>query len=101
MRNLPKLALMACVVAFLIGGGAMIGAALGEIVLLPAGLIQLIGGIGILRRRVWGAYGLALIYFAQLVPASLVVARRKEAGIPAEILAPVVFAVLLGCLYLF
>src|SRR5438093_12904775 len=101
MRFPGKVPLIACIVAFVIAGGAMVVAALGQIVMLPLALILLIGGIGILRKRVWSAYGLALIYFAQMVPASLILARRPAPEISAEVIGTAVFAVILGCLFSF
>jgi signal peptidase I len=47
---------------------------------LPFALIALIGGIGMLRRRVWSAYGLALLYLAHLLLVPLLLARSGAAG---------------------
>lgn len=47
---------------------------------LPFALIALIGGIGILRRRVWSAYGMALLCLANLLLVPLLLARGGAAG---------------------
>jgi signal peptidase I len=75
---LPKIARIACVVAFVMAGGTVIAALAGQISLLPFALIPLIAGIGIVRRRVWSAWGLALYASAQLVPIALVVLRTHS-----------------------
>src|ERR1700683_2106843 len=74
----PKIARIAWVVAFLMAGATVLAALAGQISLLPFALIPLIAGIGILRRRVWSAWGFALYTFAQLVPVALVVFRTHS-----------------------
>jgi signal peptidase I len=63
---MPKIARIAYIVAFVVAGLTVISGLLGPIVILPAALIPLIAGIGIMRRRVWSAYGFALYLFGQL-----------------------------------
>jgi hypothetical protein len=62
-------------VAFSMAGGVVVSALTGQISLLPFALIPLIAGIGIMRGRAWGAYGLALFLFAQLLPVAMVMLR--------------------------
>jgi signal peptidase I len=56
---------VASVVAFVLAGLAMLSALTGQIVLAPFAVIPLLAGIGILRKHVWSAYGMALYLFAQ------------------------------------
>jgi signal peptidase I len=65
-------------VAFAMAGGVLISALAGAIFLLPFALIPLIAGIGIMRGRVWSAWGLALFLSAQLFPVALVVVRTRS-----------------------
>ncbi len=62
MKNLPRIA---AVVAFLLAAIGLI-AALQQPVLAIFALIPLWSGVGILRRRVWSAYGFALFELAQI-----------------------------------
>ena len=55
-----KLVKAAYIVAFLAAALLVVSAITDEIVLLPAAVIPLMAGIGIVRRRVWSAYGYAL-----------------------------------------
>jgi signal peptidase I len=59
-------------------GATVISALAGQISLLPFALVPLISGIGIVRRRVWSAWGFALYTFAQLVPIALVMFRTHS-----------------------
>lgn len=65
MQTLDRLPRIASVVAFVIAGIVILNSALGPIVILPFALVPLCAGIGILRKRVWGAYGFATYFFAQ------------------------------------
>jgi signal peptidase I len=58
--------------------GTVISALAGQISLLPFALIPLAAGIGIMRRRVWSAWGFALYTFAQLLPVALVLFRSSS-----------------------
>jgi signal peptidase I len=97
--RLPKLALVAGILALLLGALAVANAVLGPILIAPIALIPVIGGIGILRKHVWSAYGLALYFFAQVALACVLLTRHPPAtGI---VLGSVVFGLGLGCLYFF
>jgi signal peptidase I len=96
---LPKVAWLACIVAFAMAGGVVISALAGTIFLLPFALIPLIAGIGIMRRRAWSAWGLALFVSAQLFPVALVVARTRSR--PPGTIGATVLAVALIPLFFF
>ena len=96
---MPKIARAAWLVAFVTAGAIVMAALAGQISLLPFALIPLIAGIGIMRRRVWSAWGLALYTFAQLVPVSLVVVRTHTR--PSGTIGAAVLAVLLVPLFFF
>jgi signal peptidase I len=99
MQISAKIPRIAAVVAFLMAGSITISAVFGPIMIAPFALIPLIAGIGIVRRRVWSAYGLALCFFAQIVPVSIRflggALRRDSVGV----LASIAFSTLLGCLF--
>lgn len=64
--------------------------------------IPLIGGIGILRRRVWSAYGLALCHCSAILGLGVVLLRDGFAdGLSGEQLIDLVLAVGSGVLYFF
>ncbi len=69
--------------AFAISGLMVSSALTRELFLLPFALIPLAAAIGIARRRVWSAYGFALLIVAQLLLLPLILARsgalRQEA----------------------
>ncbi len=96
-----KLPRIAGVVACLIGVLLCISALLGPIVALPLALIPLIGGVGILRRRVWSAYGLALYSFAQLLVVACLVLFRTGNDRPGarELVVSVLATCFLGLLF--
>jgi signal peptidase I len=73
--KIGKLARISCVIAFVWSGIVAMSALVGPIIILPFALIPLMAGIGILRKRAWGAWGLALYLFAQLLVAPLVLFR--------------------------
>jgi signal peptidase I len=99
---LPKIARIAYIVAFVLAGLAIISASTQQIVLLPLALIPLIAGIGIVRKRVWSAYGFALYLSAQLllVPILLFRSANVTAKLP-EIIGAAVFTPALAALFLF
>lgn len=68
----------AWIVAFLIAGVMAVSAAHYPI-LLPAAVVPLVAGIGILRRRAWSAYGFALYQAMPLLLVPLLVARGGTA----------------------
>ena len=67
---------LAQVVAFVMAGISVFTGLTGPVVLLPLALIPLFAGIGIVRRRVWSAYGFALYLVAQLLLLPVVSFRR-------------------------
>ncbi len=58
-----KLAKIAAIIAFVIAGLGIMDALTRSVYLLPAALLA---GIGVFRRRVWGAYSLAIFLLAQM-----------------------------------
>ena len=98
----PRIALIACIVAFLMAGGTVVSALAGQIFLLPFALIPLIAGIGIMRRRVWSAWGFALYTFAQLLPVARVLFRSSSLrSTPPGAVGAVALAAILIPLFLF
>jgi len=86
-----KLPRIAAIVAFVLAALGIIGALTGPIVLLPAALIPLLAGIGILRKRVWSAYGLAMYLFAQLLLGVFLLLRNKSSDAVAQIVVLAIF----------
>jgi len=97
-----KLARAAAIVAFLGAALVAIQALLSVIVLLPLAAIPLMAGIGILRRRVWSAYGYALSLFAQLLAIPLLWVKSGGVNVsPLEIASTaIVTAALVGLFFL-
>src|SRR5579863_4734579 len=82
-------------------GGAAISALNGQIFTLPFALIPLIAGIGIMRRRVWSAWGFALYTFAQLLPVARVLFRSSSlTTTPPGAVGAIVLAAILVPLFL-
>jgi signal peptidase I len=82
-------------------GGVIIAALMGPIVVLPFALVPLCSGIGIVRRRVWSAYGFALFLLAQ--PLVVTLNQFRPGGWAAAqpgITGAVVWTVLLSSLFL-
>ena len=79
------------------------GSLIGPIVYLPIALIPLAAGIGILRRRMWSAYGFALFCCMQLVLLPLIAARSQGVDLATRLGALVssLFAILVGVLFFF
>ena len=75
---MPKIARIAYIVAFVMAGLAIISALTQQIIVLPFAVIPLMAGIGIVRKRVWSAYGFALYLFAQLLLLALVLSRSSD-----------------------
>ena len=82
---MPAIALVAAIIAFLMAGLILAGALLGNIAYLPFALVPLVAGIGILRRRMWSAYGLALFLGMQLLLLPLIADRSQGADLAAKI----------------
>ncbi len=92
-----KVVKAAYIVAFAMAGlGVIYLLATRQIVLLPFAIIPLIAGIGILRGRVWSAYGFALFESAQVAFVPLVLLRAE--GSATAVRAGAVAAVLAGVL---
>jgi hypothetical protein len=99
MGKLPRIA---AIVAFFIAGIVALEGLLGPIVLLPVAIVPVCAGIGILRKRVWSAYGFALFVLAQLLAIPVVVLRPGAwTGRAHQIVFTVIGSLLLGILYLF
>jgi signal peptidase I len=95
--NSMKAIRIAYIVAFGMAALIAAGALTGPIVLLPSALIPLVAGIGILRKRVWSAYGFALYLLAQLLLAAFLLFRTK----PPNLVAQILLLVILVPLFLF
>lgn len=97
----PKIPRIASVIAFVMAGGVIIGALVGPIVVLPFALIPLMAGIGIMRRRVWSAYGLAVYFFAQLLVLTLNQFRPGGwAATPPGLIGSAAWTLVVGSLFL-
>jgi signal peptidase I len=96
----PKIPRAASIVAFVISGLAVISALVGQIFLLPLALIPLVAGIGILRRRVWSAYGCSLYLFAQLLFMPFVLVRSHGSTSVPITIASAVLTLALAFLFL-
>src|SRR2546427_697632 len=83
-------------------GLSIVSALTQQIILLPFAIIPLMAGIGIMRKRVWSAYGFALCLFAQLLLLALVVFRSSDltTRLP-EIIGAAVLIAPLTVLFLF
>lgn len=97
---MPRIARIAYVVAFVSTGLVILSALRGPLLGLPGALLTLAGGVGILRKRAWGAYGLALYQAAQLLLLALVIFRSISAT-RTEIVISSVFAATLMVLFFF
>ncbi len=75
MQALERLPRIASIVAFVIAGITILAVFVGPIVALPLAIIPLCAGIGIMRRRVWSAYGFATCSFAQLLLLPMILLR--------------------------
>ena len=96
--KLPK---VACGVALLIAAIGVFAALWSEIVVLPAALIPLGAAIGILRKRVWAAYGYGLFLAGQFVVA-LIVLTRADSGAPrVAIVGAAAFSLLLAAMFVY
>jgi signal peptidase I len=101
MRS-SKLPVIASIVAFLSAALIAVSAFTGAVVLLPFAAVPLAAGIGILRRRVWSAYGFALYTVAQTLLVPLLLLRSGAAFISvAQIVAILIFSLALAMLFFF
>jgi len=102
MQPLGVLPRIATIVAFLIAGVVVLNGLQGPIVVLPFALIPLCAGIGILRRRVWSAYGFASVFLAQLVLVPVILLRPGLTSIArAAQVVEIALWLALGILFLF
>lgn len=96
---MPRIASM---IAFLLAGIVSLAAWLGPIVALPLAVVPFCAGLGILRKRVWSAYGFATYLFAQLLLLPVILLRPGySTGREAQFIASAVGSLLLGILFLF
>jgi signal peptidase I len=100
METLGRLPRIASVVAFVIAGIVILNGLLGPVVVLPFAIVPLCSGIGILRRRVWGAYGFATFFFTQLLLVPVILLRPGSSAGRATQIVEIVFWFLLGILFL-
>jgi signal peptidase I len=99
---MPRIARIAYIAAFVMTVLLIVSALTRQIVLLPFAFIPLIAGIGIMRKRVWSAYGFALYLFAQVLLLPLVLFRSGSSTYKsAEIIAATVLTAGLAALFLF
>jgi len=95
-----KIPRIASVIAFVLAGGVIIAALAGPIVVLPFTFIPLMAAVGIMRRRVWSAYGFALYLFAGLLVVTLNQFRPGGlAAVPPGMVGLAAWTVLLGSLF--
>jgi signal peptidase I len=92
---------IAAIVAFLTAGLVVTSAFLQAIIVLPLAAIPLAAGIGILRKRVWSAWGYALFQFGQLLLVPVVL-LRSPGGTQSNltIIGTAAFGVLVAVLFL-
>jgi signal peptidase I len=101
MQTLKPLPRLASIVAFVLAGFVIVAGLLGPIVILPFAIIPLAAGIGILRKRVWSAYGFATFSFAQLSLLPVILSRSGyPIGHALQAVFSSVFSLLLGVLFL-
>jgi len=101
MEISPKLPRIAAIVAFVMAGFVALGALAGPIVLLPLALIPLFAGLGILRKRVWSAYGYAVFTLAQVALVPLILFRLARSNTTlAGMVASTALSLLIAALFL-
>lgn len=101
MPTLKKLPRIAAVIAFIIAGIIVLNAVSEAIVAVPLAIVPLCAGVGILRKRVWGAYGFAMFLLAQLLVIPVIVSRPGlSTGFAHQYVFTVIGALLLGILFL-
>jgi signal peptidase I len=102
MSSLPRIAKVACAIALAMAGlEFLIAFWTGPAIMAVLALIPLVAGIGIMRGRVWSAYGFALVLGTQLLLVPIVLFRSTGAGAlnPMQILARAAFEVALAVLF--
>jgi signal peptidase I len=102
MEKLKRLPRIASIVAFVMAGLLIIAGIFGPIVLLPLALIPLASGVGILRRRVWSAYGFATVELAQILLLPVVLSEPGwSVAHMIRAVCSALFSLLAGILFLF
>jgi signal peptidase I len=102
MTKLPKIAKAACAIAFVIAALEFFAAFwIGPILMALLAMIPLLAGIGIVRGRVWSAYGFAVFLGLSLILFPIVLSRSSGAGArnPMQILASGAFELALVVLF--
>jgi signal peptidase I len=102
MQAIGKLPRIAAIVAFFIAGIVALEGLSGPIVLFPFAIVPLCAGVGILRKRVWSAYGFAIFVFAQLLVIPVILLRPGSwTGRAHQVVFTVMGSLLFGIIYLF
>lgn len=96
---LGALPIIASIAAFAIAGIVVLNGLLGPVVILPFVIVPLCAGVGILRKRVWSAYGFATVFFAQLLLVPLILLRPGSSTGRATQIVEIVFWLALGILF--
>ena len=100
MIELPRVAKAACAIAFLMAGLEFLVALwTGPAIIVLLALISLAAAVGIMRGRVWSAYGFALFLGAQLLLAPIALLRSNGAKSPLQILVSAAFEVATAVLF--
>jgi signal peptidase I len=96
-----KLVKAAYIVAFVVSALLIVSALLDEIVFLTVAAIPLMAGIGIVRKRVWSAYGYALFQCAGLLAMPLLLLRvgHVDRLLLLEALGSAAFSIALAILF--
>jgi len=99
----PVIALIAAIVAFLIAGILALSALAEPVIALPLALVPLAAGIGILRRKMWSAYGFALFLVMHLILLPLIAVRSPGADLADKVaaLSSSVLSILVAVLFFF
>jgi signal peptidase I len=101
MPPLNKLPRIASIVAFVIAGIIILSALFGPIIILPFAIVPFCAGVGILRKRVWSAYGFATFILAQLLVIPVILLRPGiSTGRTHQTIFTVIGSLLLGALFL-
>jgi signal peptidase I len=95
--RIPKIAGIAAIVIACL---TALSALSGSLMALPASLIPLTAAIGILRKRVWSAYGFAFYAFAQILIVPIALLRSAHDPRTDWMFAfSVIWSLLLGCFF--
>jgi len=101
MQNISPLPRIAAIAAFAISGIVVLLGLVGPIVVLPLAIVPLCAGVGILRNRVWSAYGFATWSLAQLLLIPIILFRPGSlTGSARHIVVNAIGPLLIGFLFL-